>query len=218
MSCPIPNCRTAARAGFTLIEILAVIAIIGILAAFLIPQIPAFINRGKVTACEANMRNIYAALQIHHSKYNELPRASGSKFIASIIARKVWEGTAANSKRLTCPAVERSALTSVADLPEAEWYTDLDRVDGNSTAYAGRDMEHHPLRKFPGSGKEILVADDNDPEMNHDTETVVLYADNSVGRYDLVTLEEQGLIEQDANHLLVGPASPVEELRTLTLD
>ncbi len=204
--------------GFTLIEILAVIAIIGVLAAFLIPQIPAYIDRGKVTACEANMRGIYGNLMNYHQRFGNLPQESGAKFIAAIISRKVMEGTAANSKRLTCPAVETSALTSLADRAPGEWYTDLDLVDGQSTAYAGRDMEHFPLRKFPGSGKEVLVCDDNDPEMNHSNETVVLYADGSTGRYDLVTLEEQGVLEKDAPVLPVGPASPVEELRKVTLD
>ncbi len=207
-----------ARGGFTLIEILAVIAIIGVLAAFLIPQIPAYINRSKVTACEANMRGIFGALMEYHTRFGKLPPESGSKFIAAIISRKVWEGTAANSKRLTCPGVEASALSSLSDRAPGEWYTDLEQVDGQSTAYAGRDMEHHPLRKFPGSGKEVLVCDDNDPEMNHTNETVVLYADGSVGRFDLVTLEEQGILEKDAVVLPVGPASPLEELRKVILE
>jgi hypothetical protein len=93
----------------------------------------------------------------------------------------------------------------------------VDLIDGQSTAYAGRDIANHPLRKFPGSGKEPLVADDNDGGMNHDTETLVLYADGSVGTFDLVTLMDEGLLG-DGEDLLVGPDSQVEELRKLSLD
>lgn len=206
-----------ARRGFTLIELLAVILIIGILAAFLVPQIPAAINRAEVTACKENLGSIYEALIIHNDKYKDLPAESGARFVASPITRRVWENTKQNAERLTCPGVKQSSLASQAGHPSDEWFADAELIDGQSTSYAGRDLKNNPLRKFPGSGKEPLVADDNDGGMNHDTETCVLYADGTVGTLDLVTLEEQGVLGKD-ELLVVGADSQVEELTKLSLD
>ena len=209
--------RAAVRRGFTLIELLAVILIIGILAYFLVPQIVPAISRAKVTACQRNLTGIYEALMIHYDRYKDLPAASGAAFVASPITRQVWENTKKNAERLTCPGVNASALATIAGRPADEWFADPALIDGQSTAYAGRDMKNFPLRKFPGSGKEPLVSDDNELEPNHDTETLVLYADGSVGTFDLVTLRGEGVLGQD-ELLIVGPDSQVEELRKLSLD
>jgi hypothetical protein len=64
----------------------------------------------------------------------------------------------------------------------------------------------------------VLVADDNDPEMNHRHTTVALMADGSVNTWEIALLKESGVLGPDEMHLIVGPDSPVEELRKLSLD
>lgn len=210
--------RAALRAGFTLIELLAVILIIGILMTFLLPKIPEAIDNAKVTACKANMKEIYGALMIYNSKYQDLPKQSGVRFFASLITDGAWENSKSSVERLSCPGVQRSAL-AIGEIDDpTEWYKDLDSLDGSYSAYAGRNMKEHPLRKFPGSGKEALIADDNDPEMNHRTTTVVLFADGSIGTFELKNLHENGTLAPEEEVLTVGPDSPVEELRKLSLD
>jgi prepilin-type N-terminal cleavage/methylation domain-containing protein len=164
------------RSGFTLIELLAVILILGILMVYLLPKLSAAFDAARVTACKKNMQEIYAGFMSYEQKYGDLPTEGGVRFFASLIGRGVWENTEASAKKLTCPGVKTSSL-ALRGLEPEEWFADFEELDGGYSSYAGRDIEQHPLRKFPGSGKDVLVADDNDPYMNHDTTTCVLYAD-----------------------------------------
>ena len=203
------------RLGFTLIELLAVILIIGILATALLPMVTDAIEASRVTACSANLRAIRDGIVLYQPKYKELPRESGVRFFAQLYKRKAMANTKTNAERLTCPAVDKGALT-IGQLPWEEWWTDLELIEGSYSAYAGRDTKNHPLRKL--TGKEPLVADDNDPEMNHATTTNVLYGDGSVQTFELVPLQEEGVLSEDEDILYVGPDSPVEDLTKLSLD
>jgi len=57
--------------AFTLIELLTVIAIIGILAAILIPVVGAARERAKVAVCQSNLRQVGVAVQMYAIDNNE---------------------------------------------------------------------------------------------------------------------------------------------------
>jgi prepilin-type N-terminal cleavage/methylation domain-containing protein len=209
-----------ARRGFTLIELLAVILIIGILMVFLLPKIPEAIDSAKVTACKANLNEIGKGLLIYSDKYKSIPNESGVRFFAALIYKGAWDNNETSAKKLSCPGVTDASLAIGAIEDPKQWYSNKDILDGTYSAYAGRDMKLHPIKKFPGGGQNVLVADDNEGgEGNHRTATVCLYDDLSVRVIELFPLYEKGVLNKDSDkYLKVGPESPVEDLQKLSLD
>ena len=56
--------------GFTLIELIVVIAIIGILAAILVPLLYTYVNNARISRLNTNARHIYGAANYSISDYH----------------------------------------------------------------------------------------------------------------------------------------------------
>ena len=65
----IQKLRKSDEKGFTLIELMIVIAIIGILAAIAIPNFISYRKRGYNAAANADIKNAYTAAQAYFSDY-----------------------------------------------------------------------------------------------------------------------------------------------------
>jgi len=75
--------RLHRKEGFTLIELMIVIAIIGILAAIAIPQFSAYRTRSYNSAAQSDLRNMATAQEAYYVDYstytgNETTLASGT--------------------------------------------------------------------------------------------------------------------------------------------
>jgi prepilin-type N-terminal cleavage/methylation domain-containing protein/prepilin-type processing-associated H-X9-DG protein len=102
--------------GFTLLEMLMVVAIIGLLAALLLPGLAAAKARGRTATCKNNLRQMAHALAMYESDYGFLP-GCGDPLIGTnhfpwdfastnswIVRIQPYVGT--NSEILSCPEYE----------------------------------------------------------------------------------------------------------------
>lgn len=64
------SCRRARRAGFTLMELLVVVAVIALLISILLPSLSRAREQGKSTVCLSNMRNLMLATQMYEQSYD----------------------------------------------------------------------------------------------------------------------------------------------------
>jgi prepilin-type N-terminal cleavage/methylation domain-containing protein len=62
--------QKAEEGGFTLVELLVVVAVIGVLAGLLFPAIARAKNSGKVTACLNNVRQLQLAWTMYADDHN----------------------------------------------------------------------------------------------------------------------------------------------------
>ncbi|MCP3914310.1 MAG: hypothetical protein GY711_02005 [bacterium] len=182
-------------------------AVKGIMLATPKPEPPP--SRQDVLACKKNLVSIAQGLLEYKAKYKRLPAASGTGFIAALITDRVWENSAANARRLTCPGASGPQPSGLRGKLPDEWFINRDSVDETYSAYWGRDTANHPLRKFPTAVDEVLVACDRHTDADGKPLVVAVHGDSTVRDHAGADLLSDG---QPSS---LGPDSAVPMFRKL---
>ncbi|MCH2073528.1 MAG: prepilin-type N-terminal cleavage/methylation domain-containing protein [Puniceicoccaceae bacterium] len=156
--------------AFTLIELLMVIAIIGILAGILIPTVGAVRTQANLAASRAQLSNYVNAIQMFKGEYGFLPFVSGSsdekvnlssvseckEFMETLSARSSTTG-----RILTTPVGGNRRLISFLTFSESEFFLDdNDQVD--PTQIADRFNNTKITIVIDGNGDQrVTVKDSN---------------------------------------------------------
>jgi general secretion pathway protein G len=84
-----------AKSGFTLVEILIVVVILGILAAIVIPQFTNASTEAKKNSLMSDLQTVRSQIQLYKVQHNDaLPTAGGLTFSAAMTGKTNIAGTA----------------------------------------------------------------------------------------------------------------------------
>lgn len=213
--------RSSSRpSGFSLIEILVVITIIGLLMTIGFGPVQNALESGRVTKCRKNLADIGQSMLVWKDQRNKgrWPKESGIRFLLKLNQAGLITGR--NSETFLCPGTSDSNDGGPTGEPGSS-YLDWDNLDPNTISYAGRDIEANPIKG--GDSSTIPIAsDDNDGRANHRFLTNILYSDGSTGSFDIKSDQGlsvlQGFPDVEKTGVPVGPDSPYEPLRCLRRD
>jgi prepilin-type N-terminal cleavage/methylation domain-containing protein len=109
--------NTSRKAGFTLVEIMIVVAIIGLLAAIAIPNFVRARQTSQTNACINNLRQIDSAKQQWALETSQLPTATpGEADIAGYMGRDTAAATFADAN-VICPIQGTYAVGNLVTAP-----------------------------------------------------------------------------------------------------
>jgi prepilin-type N-terminal cleavage/methylation domain-containing protein len=218
--------RRALRAGFTLLEMMVVIVIIGILSTYLIVNVPQWFDMANATASERNMSRLYQYLLMYRQNNNmAYPSDSGQRFFIRPWKDGLIEKTEAQALAFFSPAytykdcavdagVDSEAVSSV------EYLNDWDAIGPGYTSYAGfngsADKDARlKLKRNPGS-----VAIISDAFMIHRFGVIYLTAEGATHRLLRTEIEEQTGLDLDDEETIFrpGPGCGVPILETVSND
>ncbi len=208
------------QAGFSLIEILVVITIIGLLMTIGFGPVQNALESGKVTKCRKHLADIGQSMLIYKDQNNKgkWPRDSGIRFVLRLHKAGLVAGR--NSETFLCPGTPDVNDTGPDGEPGSA-YEDWDDIDPTTISYAGRDQDAHPFKGGDAS-LQVIAADDNDGRSNHRSVTNILYADGSTGFFDIKAEENEELLAEfpdiEQTGLPIGPDCPYEPLQVLRID
>ena len=96
MTHPLRKLRAAAQAGFTLIELMVVLVIIGVLAALIVPNVLDRADDARVTAARTDVNNLMQALKLYKLDNQRYPTTEQS--LQALVAKPTVGTTPPNWK------------------------------------------------------------------------------------------------------------------------
>lgn len=142
--------RIAGRQGFTLVELLVSISIIGVLVGLLLPAVQSARESGRRTQCQNNLKQLGLAFEQYHLQMKRYPAgvlSSKPDGDPSGVAGFGWAPQ-------LLPFLQQTSLGKLLDVPTAQLHDVLQRPDGRDLAKIAL-----PIFRCPSDSSELLNAD-----------------------------------------------------------
>jgi prepilin-type N-terminal cleavage/methylation domain-containing protein len=110
--------NTSRKAGFTLVEIMIVVAIIGLLAAIAIPNFVRARQTSQTNACINNLRQIDGAKQQWALEFNQPAGATPSEDDISRYLGRMVSAQTFDEANVVCPIGGTYSINSTDEAPE----------------------------------------------------------------------------------------------------
>ncbi len=129
----------AVRAGFTLVELLVVISIIGMLMALLFPAINAARESGRQNTCRNNMRSVLTAMVAYEAKKNAFPMLVNT---IESVPRPLVFAILPDLERNDIYNAARTNAWTIAQLENQQLYLEFLQCPSNPLTRTGDDAEN----------------------------------------------------------------------------
>jgi prepilin-type N-terminal cleavage/methylation domain-containing protein len=215
----------ATRAGFTLLEMMVVIGIIGLLTSFLIPNIVDAMARASIAAEKGNMQEMQTWMQLYRNSHNQsLPTESGQKFILKLWKDGTIERSEKNAKRFFSAGENYTEYMASegfdpGEISVVEYLTDWDSIGPGYINYAAFDPQGDRTlrRKLKTAPSTVTIL--ANATFAHRNAIVYMTADGDIRELNIQNLIDEGILTKedvDSGVVPVGAGSPIEQLRTVT--
>ena len=162
--------RRNTQSGFTLIELMITVAIIGILASIAIPTYQTFVGKGKKTEANLALDMMMKNLRVYHLRFNDMPPSSVTVMPTTAACGGPNNKTTPNIQSVWQADPGFGALEFHVDEPgyyQYQWER-VDALHGTATATADFDCDSTPAitvysaEILEGNVTEILVSEVSD--------------------------------------------------------
>lgn len=125
--------RLKGRKGFTLIELVIVILVIGVLAAVILPKFIGQVDQAKIATTKANLESLRSATRLYYADNKGVLPATGAALVPGNIKRIPDEAITPSTTVVTANDGTGGWVYTAAT---GDWAVNLTGNDANGDAYA----------------------------------------------------------------------------------